>query len=362
MFLHSFKIVLPPCSRSQNEIVDWTVEAHRRSQSFSTPDQEAERFLPLLRKFCVSEKLISRRYYECDEVDSNWDQHRVYRVTEKTPLGSDIHTRNKFFEEKAGRVFNEFYDQNIIPDHLIHVSCTGYVAPSPPQIYFSCRDKVPAITHAYHMGCYASLPAVRMAAALAVDQTVDVVHNEMCSLHLDLSHHTPEQMVVQTLFGDGHIKYSLSPECRGRGFRVLHIEERLVKNSLEDMSWVPGPHGMLMTLSREVPAKIQVGIEAFVKTLCDRANLEPAKILKESIFAIHPGGPKIIEAIKASLNLSDEQVASSKKVLFERGNMSSATLPHVWEDVLMKAHPGQRVVSLAFGPGLTMFGGIFEVV
>jgi prepilin-type processing-associated H-X9-DG protein len=74
-----------------------------------------------------------------------------------------------------------------------------------------------AITHAYHMGCYASLPAVRIAHALVQSEKVenpsflvDIVHNEMCSLHMNPSSHSPEQMVVQTLFADGHVKYSLS--------------------------------------------------------------------------------------------------------------------------------------------------------
>jgi predicted naringenin-chalcone synthase len=63
------------------------------------------------------------------------------------------------------------------------------------------------------------------------------------------------------------------------------------------------------------------------------------------------------------LGLSDEQVKSSRKVLFERGNMSSATLPHVWSDIL-EGNPekGTPVLAMAFGPGLTMIGCIFEVV
>ena len=82
----------------------------------------------------------------------------------------------------------------------------------------------------------------------------------------------------------------------------------------------------------------------------------------KSIFAIHPGGPKIIDAVQSVLELSEEQISESKKVLFNHGNMSSATLPHVWDEILNKNYAvGTKVISYAFGPGLTLFGSVFEV-
>ena len=69
-----------------------------------------------------------------------------------------------------------------------------------------------------------------------------------------------------------------------------------------------------------------------------------------------------LKSVQEFLEISNEQTKFSKKVLFERGNMSSATLPHVWKEIL-DANPkaGTRVVSFAFGPGLTIFGSIFEI-
>ena len=85
--------------------------------------------------------------------------------------------------------------------------------------------------------------------------------------------------------------------------------------------------------------------------------------MKNAKFAIHPGGPKIIDAVQEALELSDKQTQESKKILFERGNMSSATLPHVWNEMLNSDIPkGTKIISLAFGPGLTLFGSVFELV
>lgn len=302
----------------------------------------------------MSEAYIKNRYFECDDIDEDWEHHAVYHLTEKSKSGAGIGERNRIFTEKAGRVFKELY-QDRIPGQLVHVTCTGYTSPSAPQKFFNDKEKAPGITHAYHMGCYASLPAVRLAAGLhhSTGDEVDVVHNEICSLHLNPGIHTPEQMVVQSLFADGHIKYSIS--SKKEGFRILNISEKLLPDSTEDMTWVPDSFGMQMSLSREVPFKIRDALPEFLKRMHTEKD--------NTIFAIHPGGPKIIEAVQKKLELSDEQVRASKKVLYERGNMSSATLPHVWHEILSeKPASGTKVISLAFGPGLTIFGGLFEVV
>ena len=228
------------------------------------------------------------------------------------------------------------------------------------------------VSHAYHMGCYAALPAVRQAMGLAhVLQAdgqraprVDLVHTELCTLHLDPGDHSPEQLVVQSLFADGSIRYSLRGDCSsGDRLRVLTVDDVIAPGTGESMTWRVGDHGMRMTLSREVPGQVGQAIHAFVERLASRVGTTLDDLRERALFAVHPGGPKIIEQVADRLGLRDEQVAHSRAVLLARGNMSSATLPHVWADLLAdRAVPdGQRVVTLAFGPGLTLAGGVFRV-
>ena len=136
----------------------------------------------------------------------------------------------------------------------------------------------------------------------------------------------------------------------------------VVPDSVEDMSWLPTAWGMQMNLSREVPNKIKSGLKDFLKQLLSASGYA-IEDLEKFEFAIHPGGPKIIDAVRETLELDDSKVAHSKKVLFERGNMSSATLPHVWESILKypNVKSGKVLLSLAFGPGLTMFGSLMEI-
>lgn len=358
-YLHSLSPILPKKVVDQATLANWVVDSHARYEELTGGDCDKRR----LHRFALNEKQISHRYMECPDSGSDWNTNIIYRMTKEKPLGVDIKKRNEFFSSRALEVMEEAYENESPPDHLIHVTCTGYVAPSAPQLYFSGKHKAPAITHAYHMGCYASLPSVRMANSLALSENkkVDIVHNEMCSLHLNPNNHIPEQMVVQTLFADGHIRYQVSQEKKG--FKILGIKEKIIPGTSEDMSWSPGPFGMNMTLSREVPLKIRDHILPFVMEMAEEQKIDLARLFKDGIFAIHPGGPQIIEVVKKKLELREDQVQESKKILFERGNMSSATLPHVWDVIMKNKYPeGTLVLSLAFGPGLTVFGSLFEVV
>lgn len=358
-YLHSFTPVFPRFHLDQNHINDWILKIHDRFH-----DLKKDNLAPgdSLERFALKDEYIRERFFECGDLTLNWDQHEVYRLMADSPQGKDLFERNTFFGKRVEEIFAEIYE-NEVPSHLIHVTCTGYVSPSPAQAYFSKKEKKVDITHAYHMGCYASFPAIRMALGIGLNEekNVDVVHTEMCSLHLDPTLHTPEQMVVQSLFADGHIKYTVG-EKNKNGYLIRGIHESLLPDSLDDMTWVPGPFGMMMSLSRKVPFKIRDAISSFVRELCEKSGVSWEEVHQNGVFAIHPGGPKIIEMVQKKLELRDEQVKDSLKVLRERGNMSSATLPHVWKEILdQKTKPGTLVLSLAFGPGLTIFGGILEV-
>ena len=63
------------------------------------------------------------------------------------------------------------------------------------------------------------------------------------------------------------------------------------------------------------------------------------------------------------LDLTEEQTSESHEILASCGNMSSSTLPHIWDLILKNESrvDGAAVVSLGFGPGLTMSGAVFKI-
>lgn len=376
--ISDFSAIQPEFRVSQRETVDWLIACHAEAERCRGSAQQATAIAENFARYAVKDEHIGQRFVDCgDLLSRDWTSNRIYRPTEDRPHGADALERNRSYGDKASAIFRNFYfgadASEAKPDHLIHVTCTGYVSPSAAQrVVADTRWLHPTeITHAYHMGCYAALPAVRMAEASVITRTargssarVDVVHTEICALHLTPGQHRAEQILVQTLFADGHIKYSFGLEDGSRhGLRVLSVTERIVPNSQDDITWVGTSAGMLMTLAKEVPAKIAAGLPSFVSALASSAGLDRNRLIHDAIFAVHPGGPKIIDTARDVLGLREEQVACSREVLRTRGNMSSATLPHVWQ-LIMATDPalGQPVVSLAFGPGLTLFGAVFVVV
>lgn len=223
-FIHSFRSLKPEYCFRQSELVDWVTEAHIRTQEIQGyPNSNLSR----LKRFAVNEAYIKERYTEYGDASYNWEEHQIFSITKDTPSGTDIKKRNDFFSNVALKRIEEIYQNQSIGDHLIHVTCTGYTAPSAPQLYFANKNHVPNITHAYHMGCYASLPTIRLAQALsrAENKKVDIIHNEVCSIHLNAGNHSPEQIVVQTLFADGHIFYRV--DHQEKGLKILGIKEKI---------------------------------------------------------------------------------------------------------------------------------------
>lgn len=362
VYLSHFKHLLPPTRGEQNSLNLWVLNAHKRSAELMGIIADWEK----LKKYLIGPDSISHRYSFSHDLHRKWQDSDVYRLMPETPQGADIQKRADYFQTHALQSFETLYPvTSQVPDHLIHVTCTGYISPSAPQRYFARSEKSPAITHAYHMGCYASLPALRMAKALVKSEdfkVVDVVHTEMCSLHMASHIHTAEQIIVQSLFADGVIKYQLSHNQPDNGFEVLMVHELLVPDSAADMTWVPSSHGMMMSLTREVPTKIALGLGGFIEEVCSQLNMDWEDLKKNSLFAIHPGGPKILDLASSLLEAKPDQLQASYAILKEHGNMSSATLPHIWERILETPKKYDYVLSLAFGPGLTIIGSVMRRV
>ncbi|MDZ4662843.1 MAG: 3-oxoacyl-[acyl-carrier-protein] synthase III C-terminal domain-containing protein [Pseudomonadota bacterium] len=346
MYLSNLKVIDPPFSIKQNEALRWIAKAH----ALSDPHRD---FLRLVERYGCSAEQINQRFHFNSELFS---EPTLEGLTAN--LKPNLQERMAFYTKIVNELFEQNYrETNNPPDGIFHVTCTGYQSPSAAQRLVSKRAWPSQVVHLYHMGCYAALPAVRLANSILNFEgfkRIDLMHTELCTLHFQSQNHDPEQLVVQSLFGDGAISYSLELLPPRIGFKLLWSGERVIPNSLDSMTWGLGPNGFTMSLKREVPKLIKENIKAFVNGI----PLKKSKIL----WAVHPGGPKIIETIAHELDLNLEQVGASIDVLKERGNMSSATLPHIWEKILKIAMPGDQVVSLAFGPGLTIYGSLMEVL
>jgi predicted naringenin-chalcone synthase len=355
-YLTRFTPQMPDLCLEQQKTVDWLEhylpDAHKRH----------------INKFSVSADYIHTRYfYSISGVGGVNDEADLFDPQVKGQ--PSLSSRSNLAQTVINDIFQCFYrDEGTAPDDLLHVSCTHYQSPSGPQLLAAKKEwnQITKTLHLYHMGCYASLPAIRVARGFNAtgSRSVDIVHTELCSFHLDRDDCSVEQIIMKTLFADGAIKYSSLNEsgfkdCGLSGFKVLGLHEEIIANSENEMSWRLSSTAFLMTLSRSVPKLISASIENFMIKLFKQSGFNFHEDKQKFHFAIHPGGPEIIQLIQKNLNLEDHQVSHSSHILRTRGNISSATLPHIWDKALQDESI-ELLCSVAFGPGLTMTGAVFQ--
>lgn len=252
--------------------------------------------------------------------------------------------------------------------HVVTVSCTGFFAPGPD--YRLVRDLgLRPSTQRYHlgfMGCYGAFPALRAARDFCLadpDAVVLVVSVELCSLHISSSN-DPDTIVASSVFADGAAAAVVTSRDAPAGHPVLDLdafETVLTPVGETDMAWKIGDHGFEMVLSSYVPSIIEKHIEGALDPLLARlGETRPEASADIERWAIHPGGRSILDKVQDAVKLSDAQMAESRRVLRDYGNMSSATVLFVLREILndTEASTAERVCAMAFGPGLTVESAI----
>ena len=154
--------------------------------------------------------------------------------------------------------------------HLITVSCTGFYSPGPDFHIVQRLGLNPAVER-YHlgfMGCYAVLPALRMARQFCQanpQAVVLVVSVELCSLHLQLCGENAEGLVAGSLFSDGAAGALVSarpPRPDTAVYRLDRSASVLLPAGQQDMTWSLGNHGFNISLSSYVPELLGADIRA----------------------------------------------------------------------------------------------------
>lgn len=374
-FLTDFRLVQTQFQSTQESTLNWLVAAHTKAEErklkLHSNSEQIQLFRDKLKEKlwrvgCKPNVIHKRGLSLPDFSHENWNAMQVYRLHE-SPEGVGLRDRINIYNDIITPVTDQMYSRDSNPpEDIIHVSCTGYSGPSAIQRTISKREwgSHCTVTHAYHMGCYAALPAIRMAEGFlaATNRKIDIVHTEFCSLHNNPTNHSSDQLVAHSLFADGFIRYSVSSKNKTASLRLLKVYEEIIPNTLDAMLWSLGNWGFEFTLAIEIPVLIMRALKKYFTALCAKAKLKEQDLLANALFAIHPGGPKILNYVQKELELMDEQICYSRAILREHGNMSSATLPHIWEAILRdsKISNGTKIVSLAFGPGLTIAGSILE--
>ena len=213
--------------------------------------------------------------------------------------------------------------------HLITASCTGFFAPGLDSALIGSLGLSPAVrrVHIGFMGCHAAFNALGAARDIARAEPaarILVCCVELCSLHFAYGW-DPGRLVANALFADGAAAAVVGNESIGDGesLRLRDTASFLIPGCPEAMTWRIGDHGFSMTLSPGVPKHIRDHLGGWCRDWLARHELTPEMI---GGWAIHPGGPKILEAVAAAAGLPDEALSHSRAILADHGNMPSATV------------------------------------
>ncbi len=251
-------------------------------------------------------------------------------------------------------------------DHVFSVTTTGLLTPSleahlAQRLPFRRRVKR---TPLFGVGCAGG--AVALARAFEYlqghpEQAALVASTELCSLSFLPRDGTATQLVAAALFADGAAAALLRGEAASGGARArarfVAAESLLIDDSLDVMGWDFGEDGMRLVLSPRAPEVVESQLRGAVEPFLARQGW---KLEDLSLFVLHPGSSRILDACERALDLPPDATRFSRRFLASHGNLSSASVLFILRDALEGAPPGRRGILVALGPGFACEMLLFE--
>jgi alkylresorcinol/alkylpyrone synthase len=239
---------------------------------------------------------------------------------------------------------------------LIFVSVTGISSPSIDAILIN-RMKLPVNIRrvpVFGLGCVAGAAGIARAADYVrayPGQAAALVSVELCSLTIQRDDLSVANLISSGLFADGSAAVIVpGSEMESTGPEILATRSIFYPQTEEMMGWKITEKGFRITLSPEVPVLIRENLGHDMDAFLADQGLTRADIKS---WVLHTGGPKVLEATADALDLHNGQLDASWDCLKKVGNLSSASVLVVLEDVMRnrRPEPGTLGILAAMGPG-----------
>lgn len=256
---------------------------------------------------------------------------------------------------------------------IVFVSSTGFVAPGVDTELIKrlgLRRDTARATMSF-LGCAAAMNGLRIACdhvrANPTHKAL-VVCLELSSINAVFADEIND-VIIHSIFGDGCaavVVGAVDAEAISPGQVVIrdHLSH-LLEDTEDGIVLGIREQGITCQLSRHLPEYIEANLGPAIENYLTSHHLTKEQI---DWWAIHPGGTRIIEGAQRALGLSDRQVAYSWEVLRQYGNMLSASILFVMEQMLrpatsdMDTNPGQTGLAFSFSPGIGVEGLLFQKI
>jgi alkylresorcinol/alkylpyrone synthase len=207
----------------------------------------------------------------------------------------------------------------------------------------------------FGLGCVAGAAGIARAADYVKghpNQAALLLSVELCSLTIQPDDHSVANLISSGLFGDGAAAVVVAgADCPAAGGpNVVDTRSTLYPGTERVMGWDISEKGFKIVLAREVPEVVLNNLGQDADQFLSDHGLTRSDIKS---WVIHTGGPKILEATEAALGLQNGALDASWRCLRRTGNLSSASVLFVLEEVLNNGRPapGSWGILAAMGPG-----------
>jgi alkylresorcinol/alkylpyrone synthase len=295
-------------------------------------------------------------------------RHLVLPLEKYAGLSSFSETNDVFLREGAELASRAVLDAlgavGLRPadvDHLFFTTVTGVSAPSLDALLVERLGLRPDVRRvpSFGLGCAggaAGLARVHDHLDGHPDEVAVLLSVELCSLTLQHDDDSTANLVASGLFGDGAAAAVLLGDRRAAalgldGPAVVGTRSVLYPGTAGDLGWQVGSSGFRIVLSGGMADTVAAHAAPDVGALLAPLGAAIADVAR---WVVHPGGPKILDAVEDALGLPPEALGISRDVMARTGNLSSAAVLHVLADTLAGPPPGPGAlgVVLAFGPGV----------
>ena len=302
-----------------------------------------------------------RGFFERSDIDSRY----MYVAGKNARPDEDVDTLNARFragalelsEAAARRALTRAGWAVSDVDFIATTTCTGRLTPSLDAhlvARLGCRPDVQR-AHIGDTGCASAMVAIQQAwnhLHAFPDHKALVIAVEICSTTYFMDDRL-ESAVAHAIFADGAGAVALSAD--GAGPRIVAHRTLFRPEHLDAMGFeYPGGRHRVF-LSKDVR---RIGPAMFGEMATILMGVQGLKREDIRYWVLHAAGRRVLDRAGRSLDLSDAQMAHTRHVLREFGNMSSATILFVLDETLQTESPvpGDWALMIGLGPGFAAEG------
>lgn len=312
-------------------------------------DGQDERFIRKVKKIFEG-AAVDKRY-------SIMEPKEVFTATSFEEK-NDIYTREviELGEKVLQNALNKSGWEPDSLDYIITVSCTGIMIPS-LDAYLVNRMKLRqdiVRLPVTEMGCAAGISGIIYAKNFLKanpNKRAAVIAVEAPTATFQLNDFSMPNIISAAIFGDGAACCLLSSYEEDKGPEIMDEQMYHFYDAEHMMGFKLTNGGLQMVLDIEVPETIASHFPEIIHPFLERNNL---KIEDIDHLIFHPGGRKIVSTVEELFSGLGKNIDATKEVLKQYGNMSSATVLYVLEQIMdSNPQPGEKGVMLSFGPGFS---------